>query len=67
MAGRPKHQNDGDLPDREARPDETREQADARSIANIDENATSEARSTQSRSDAVDRAAGSPADEGGEA
>ena len=44
-----------------------RERAIERSIDNVDQNATEEALAAQSASDAEDREAESPADEGGEA
>ena len=44
-----------------------RRRAADRSMSNIDQNATQEASDAQSASDAVDREAESPADEGGEA
>jgi hypothetical protein len=46
---------------------DNRARAADRSISNIDQNATQEASDAQSASDAVDRDAESPADEGGEA
>ena len=56
-----------ETPTRDRAREDERERAIERSIDNIDQNATEEALAAQSASDAEDREAESPADEGGEA
>lgn len=68
MAERHQHQDStSDEPAELTREADARSRADDRSMENIDKNATGEAAAAQSASDAADREAESPADQGGEA